>query len=69
MPEVESRAAYYREQARQIRALISLVVSPEVKVELRAIAEQFERLAETAQDSKTETRAEACDKRRTNDGN
>jgi hypothetical protein len=50
-PEVESRAAYYREQARQIRALIALVVSPDVKKELLTIAEQFERLAETAADS------------------
>ena len=51
MPEVESRANYYREQARQIRALIALVVSPDVKLELHAIAEQFERLAENAHDS------------------
>jgi hypothetical protein len=53
MPEVESRATYYREQARQIRALIALVVISDVKWELLAIAEQFERLAETASDSAT----------------
>ena len=43
----ESRAAYYREQGRQIRALVSLVIHPEVKAELE-LAEQFERLAEMA---------------------
>ena len=48
MAEAESRAAYYREQGRQIRALISLVISPDVKVELLELAEQFERLAEQA---------------------
>jgi hypothetical protein len=44
----ESRAAYYREQGRQIRALVSLVIHPEVKAELLELAEQFERLAELA---------------------
>lgn len=48
MPESESRAAYYREQGRQIRALINLVIHPEVKAELHELAEQFERLAEQA---------------------
>ena len=48
MAEVESRAAYYREQGRQIRALISLVISPDVKAELLELADQFERLAEQA---------------------
>jgi hypothetical protein len=46
--ETESRAAYYREQGRQIRALINLVLSAEVKAELLELAEQFERLAEQA---------------------
>jgi hypothetical protein len=48
MSETESRADYYREQGRQIRALVSLVVSPEVKQELLELAEQFERLATQA---------------------
>lgn len=43
-----SRAAYYREQARQIRALVNLVIHPEVKSELLELADQFERLAESA---------------------
>jgi hypothetical protein len=45
MSDTESRADYYREQGRQIRALVSLVISPEVKKELLELAEQFERLA------------------------
>ncbi len=45
MAETESRAGYYREQARQIRALVNLVIHPEVKAELLGLAEQFERLA------------------------
>lgn len=48
MSEAESRADYYREQGRQIRALISLVISIEVKAELLELAEQFERLATQA---------------------
>ena len=47
--KTESRAAYYREQARQIRALVNLVIHPEVKGELLELADQFERLAESAQ--------------------
>ena len=50
--KTESRAAYYREQARQIRALVNLVIHPEVKGELLELADQFERLAESA-DGKT----------------
>ncbi|HEY3918744.1 MAG TPA: hypothetical protein VGL83_13180 [Stellaceae bacterium] len=50
MADGESRAIYYREQARQIRALISLVIHSEVKAELAELADQFERLA-TAADS------------------
>lgn len=49
MLETESRADYYREQGRQIRALISLVISVEVKAELLELAEQFERLAVQAE--------------------
>jgi len=49
MPEAESRADYYREQGRQIRALVSLVISAEVKAELLELAEQFERLAAQAE--------------------
>jgi hypothetical protein len=45
MPEDESRAGYYREQGRQIRALVNLVIHPEVQAELLELAEQFERLA------------------------
>jgi hypothetical protein len=52
MAETESRAGYYREQGRQIRALVNFVVNPEVKAELLELAEQFERLAEMA-DHKT----------------
>ena len=48
MAEAESRADYYREQGRQIRALVSLVISAEVKAELLELAEQFERLAAQA---------------------
>jgi len=48
MSDTESRADYYREQGRQIRALVSLVISPEVKAELLELAEQFERLATQA---------------------
>ena len=48
MSEAESRADYYREQGRQIRALVSLVVSAEVKAELLELAVQFERLAAQA---------------------
>lgn len=48
MSESESRADYYREQGRQIRALVSLVISPDVKQELLELAEQFERLAAQA---------------------
>ncbi|HWE73974.1 MAG TPA: hypothetical protein VG328_12495 [Stellaceae bacterium] len=43
--DTESRADYYREQGRQIRALVNLVISPDVKQELLELAEQFERLA------------------------
>lgn len=46
--KTESRAAYYREQARQIRALVALVIHPEVKQELLELADQFERLAASA---------------------
>lgn len=49
MSETESRADYYREQGRQIRALINLVIHPEVKAELLELAEQFERLATQAE--------------------
>jgi len=49
MAEAESRADYYREQGRQIRALVSLVISAEVKAELLELAEQFERLAMQAE--------------------
>jgi hypothetical protein len=48
MADTESRAGYYREQGRQIRALVSLVISPDVKQELLELAEQFERLAAQA---------------------
>jgi hypothetical protein len=48
MPEGESRAAYYREQVRQIRALVNLVIHPETKAELLELAVQFERLAAEA---------------------
>jgi len=48
MAEAESRANHYREQGRQIRALVSLVISAEVKAELLELAEQFERLATQA---------------------
>jgi uncharacterized protein Yka (UPF0111/DUF47 family) len=48
MADTESRADYYREQGRQIRALVSLVISPDVKAELLELAEQFERLATQA---------------------
>jgi hypothetical protein len=48
MAESDSRAGYYREQGRQIRALVNLVIHPEVKAELLELAEQFERLAEQA---------------------
>lgn len=48
MSETDSRAAYYREQGRQIRALVNLMIHPEVKAELLELAEQFERLAEQA---------------------
>jgi hypothetical protein len=48
MSETEFRAGYYREQGRQIRALISLVISADVKAELLELAEQFERLAAQA---------------------
>jgi hypothetical protein len=48
MSEAESRANYYREQGRQIRALVTLVISPDVKQELLELAEQFERLATQA---------------------
>ena len=49
MAEAGTRAASYREQARQIRALVSLVVHREVQTELLELAEQFERLAERAE--------------------
>jgi hypothetical protein len=49
MLEAETRAAYYREQGRQLRALVNLVVSNEVKAELLELAEQFERLAARAE--------------------
>lgn len=45
----ESRADYYREQGRQIRALVSLVISVEAKAELLELAERFERLAAQAE--------------------
>jgi len=48
MSDTESRADYYREQGRQIRALVNLVVSAEIKAELLELAEQFERLATLA---------------------
>lgn len=48
MAKSDSRADYYREQGRQIRALVNLVIHPEVKAELLELAEQFERLAEQA---------------------
>jgi hypothetical protein len=54
MSETKCRADYYREQGRQIRALISLVISPDVKAELLELAEQFERLA-TQADHATQT--------------
>jgi hypothetical protein len=53
MSETESRAEYYREQGRQIRALVSLVISPDVKQELLELAEQFERLAAQADHAAT----------------
>jgi hypothetical protein len=49
MTEAESRADYYREQGRQIRALVSLVISAGAKAELLELAEQFERLAAQAE--------------------
>lgn len=49
MSEAEARADYYREQGRQIRALVNLVISAEVKAELLELAEQFERLAVQAE--------------------
>lgn len=49
MAEAGTRAASYREQARQIRALVNLVIHPEVKTELLELAEQFERLADQAE--------------------
>jgi hypothetical protein len=49
MSEAESRANYYREQGRQIRALVSLVISADVKAELLELADQFERLARQAE--------------------
>jgi len=54
MAEAETRAASYREQARQIRALVNLVVHPEVKSDLLELAEQFERLAERAEHNNRE---------------
>jgi len=48
MSEAESRAVYYREQALQIRALVPLVVSVDIKAELLELAAQFERLADSA---------------------
>ncbi|HLI22166.1 MAG TPA: hypothetical protein VKV32_13660 [Stellaceae bacterium] len=49
MAEGESRAASYRDQAKQIRALVNLVIHPEVKTELLELADQFERLADEAE--------------------
>jgi hypothetical protein len=49
MAEAESRANQYREQGRQIRALVSLVISAQVRAELLELAKQFERLAAQAE--------------------
>lgn len=45
----KSRADYYREQARQLRALVNLMTQPGLRAELLEIAEQFERLAGQAE--------------------
>lgn len=43
--EIESRALYYREQARRLRLFVMLTTNPSLRAELFEIAQEFERRA------------------------
>jgi hypothetical protein len=47
-----SRAEYYREKARHVRALADNAVSPGLKQEYSEIAEQYDRLARQVEEGK-----------------
>jgi hypothetical protein len=50
----EERAAHYRDQAKQMRAMAEKTTIPEIKQQLLDLAAQYERLAESALRTRSE---------------